>query len=33
MRMAELAMPCKSEKHIPDFSSERAPHMNIPETV
>jgi hypothetical protein len=26
-------MPCKSEKHIPDFSSERAPHMNIPETV
>jgi hypothetical protein len=26
-------MPGKSEKYRPDFSSERAPHINKPETV
>jgi hypothetical protein len=25
--------PVKTEKHRPDFSSERAPHINKPETV
>jgi hypothetical protein len=26
-------MPEKTEKYRPDFSSERAPHINKPETV
>jgi hypothetical protein len=25
--------PAKTEKYRPDFSSERAPHINKPETV
>jgi hypothetical protein len=26
-------MPAKAEKYRPDFSSERAPHINKPENV
>jgi hypothetical protein len=33
LRKAALGFPAKTEKYRPDFSSERAPHINKPETV
>jgi hypothetical protein len=33
LRKTALAMPGKTEKYRPGFSSERTPHINKPETV
>jgi hypothetical protein len=33
LRKTALAIPAKTEKHRPDFSSERVPHINKSETV